>query len=516
MTAGTHRSDTAGLIGATSSSRPVWPGTATILPALLEWASSRRWFPLKSGPLPHPEDVRIVADVELAPSVHDLVLALPAPSSAGHLLLHVPLVLDVPEALPRLTGPSEADCAAGFSLTLPSSEGHVQANAGPQVNLAVVDGPHHPAFWQTWARLATEAGTYVDAQAAEAIIQRAGRLRVTTGEQSNTSVILPAPEPGSEAQAADAATEDLIVKIFRVLAAGRNPDVEISVGLARDGWDRVKRPVAWSTLNFTDPDTGEQAEADAAVATTFIPKASDGFELFCRLAGGAADQSSSTHSRALGLANELGQTTAQMHQHLAAAFGSSEPATSQELAQSLRQRAQWALTEVPELMHRLPGLEEGLRMVLDDLARLDHLEPATRIHGDYHLGQTLHEDEGAGRWFVLDFEGEPLRPLADRRRPDQAARDVAGMLRSFDYAAAIGKATDSAWAVDMRAAFMDGYRQFRPVHGEDAHRAQVLLDALELDKALYEAVYEARNRPAWLWIPVAGIARVLGTDPLAS
>lgn len=553
--------------------RPAWPGTRALLPALLQWAGARRWFPLKSGPVPRPEQVRVVVDTELADGVHDLLLALPAPAAAGSdgerqaadgaqvaggvVLLHVPLVVDEPAALPRLTGPKEADGAAGFVLEAASGPGAGQADgvagaeadgvagaatgceSGPARVVALVDGPHHPAFWAAWARSAIAAGTLLDERAARAVARRAqvGRLRVTTGEQSNTSVVLPAPaagvgsEPAKTAGAAqgagavragdpdDAATGDLIVKVFRVLAPGRNPDVEVSVALARDGWDRVRHPVAWSTMAFTDPTTGEQAVADSAVGTTFIPAATDGFELFCQLAGAGQD----AWGRSLSLARDLGKTTGQMHLHLAAALGQSEPVAPAVLAASLGERAAWALAEVPELGQRLPGLESAVQATLSELAGLDRLEPATRVHGDYHLGQTLHEDGGAQRWFVLDFEGEPLRPLAERSRPDQSARDVAGMLRSFDYAAAVGQAGDPAWLTQVREAFVAGYRAVRPLpaaqggpHGAPdpaaAHRAQVLLDALELDKALYEAVYEARNRPRWLWIPLNGIARILGQE----
>ena len=148
-------------------------------------------------------------------------------------LMHVPLVLDSPGALERLTGAGEAPGAAGFAL--------------PD-GTALVDGPHHPSFWRAWARDVERAGTVLDAAGVRAIARRAERVRVLTGEQSNTSVILPAPSGAADAAGAeDAATEGLIIKLFRVLAPGRNPDVEVSVALARDGWDRVPAPVAWST-----------------------------------------------------------------------------------------------------------------------------------------------------------------------------------------------------------------------------------------------------------------------------
>lgn len=115
-------------------------------------------------------------------------------------------------------------------------------------------------------------------------------------------------------------------------------------------------------------------------------------------------------------------------------------------------------------------------------------------------------------WVLLDFEGEPLRPMHERRLPDVALRDVAGMLRSFDYAAGAHEqaepgASRAAWAAASRAAFLEGYTE-RAGDAVTAHRA--VLDAFELDKAVYEAIYEARNRPEWLSIPVAAVQRLAG------
>ena len=202
------------------------------------------------------------------------------------------------------------------------------------------------------------------------------------------------------------------------------------------------------------------------------------------------------------------------------------PEAPETLARALRERADWALREVPSLAGDVPGLGAAVEALLAELASLEALEPACRVHGDYHLGQVLHEIGGGERWYVLDFEGEPLRPLAERSRPDQPARDVAGMLRSFDYAWAVGGAdsTDGAngtnnsdWLPAVRAAFLGGYRaeatagarEDRPGAQAPAQRQSVLLAALELDKALYEAVYEARNRPDWLAIPLRGLAGIV-------
>lgn len=478
---------------------PGWPQDEALLEALGPWMAQQRWFPLKGAAAPASGSLSILASWEPAVGVRNLLIAArrggiePGAAPAAPVVMHVPLVLEAAGALDDFATPGGAPGSQGLTATTPQ---------GP---VALVDGAHHPAFWRAWAAGALEAGTVLGEQGARAIVQRAERLRVTTGEQSNTSVVLPAPASPREAGGdEDARTGDLIVKLLRVLADGRNPDVEVSVALAREGWDRVRTPVAWSTLSWEGPD-GARATTDSAVACTFVPRADDGFELFCELAG-SDDGAGPVRERALALAQDLGRTTAQMHEHLARALGRHRPQSPAELASALRARADWAMAEVPELDDRLPGLGSRLRAVLGALETLPGLEGATRVHGDYHLGQVLHEVDSPQRWYVLDFEGEPLRPLEERSRPDQPLRDVAGMLRSFDYAAAVGGATRPDWLAQVRAAFVRGYEDQRPP--ADSRAAQVrgtLLTCLELDKALYEAVYEARNRPDWLGIPVAGI-----------
>ena len=574
MTTSVTTSVTTVPVGSTEpSATRVWPDDAVLLAVLEPWLRERRWFPFKGEAAPAPGSVRVLARWDMADGVRDHLLAVPQVSASGGaaepVLLHVPLVLDDAGALDRLSVEGEAPGAVGVRLdthlagggagsgTHPSevlaASGGTEA-AEPEGGSALVDGPHHPAFWRAWAREALAAGTVLGESGARAIGARADQLRVTTGEQSNTSVVLPAPvaettgsavqpaddvaHPGAGGESGTPGVGDLIVKVFRVLAPGRNPDVEVSVALARDGWDRVRRPVAWSTRAWDQPAavpaTAEGAEgadgadgavctvsADTGVACTFVPRADDGFELFCELAAtdDAVTDEGGVRRRALGLAGSLGATTAQMHTHLARALGTSEPAAPGELAAALRERALWAQAEVPELGRALPGLAARVGRVLDQLAGLDRLPTATRVHGDYHLGQVLHARE-SGTWYVLDFEGEPLRPLAERSKPDQPLRDVAGMLRSFDYAAAVGRAADPGWLPAVRAAFLEGYRRERvaatgtdsvgPVAPDGAEH--VLLTALELDKALYEAVYEERNRPDWLAIPLRGVGVALASS----
>jgi predicted trehalose synthase len=165
----------------------------------------------------------------------------------------------------------------------------------------------------------------------------------------------------------------------------------------------------------------------------------------------------------------------------------------------LRVRLDAAIREAPELEAHRAEIERVF-----ELARVAPWPARQRIHGDYHLGQVLTAP-GLG-WVLVDFEGEPLRPMAERTQLDIPLRDVAGMLRSFHYVAgclALEKSLEvSDWAVSAREAFLDGYVE---ASGYDVREHRALLDAFEIDKALYEAVYEARNRPHWLEIPVRAI-----------
>jgi maltokinase len=178
----------------------------------------------------------------------------------------------------------------------------------------------------------------------------------------------------------------------------------------------------------------------------------------------------------------------------------------------MRERLERAAAEVEELA----PYSEALAGAYDDLAALPDPVPVQRVHGDYHLGQVMRTLDG---WKVLDFEGEPARPLEERRALESPLKDVAGMLRSFDYAARHLLADHPSdtqreyrageWADRNRDAFCRGYAE---AAGDDPRNRDVLLRAFETDKAVYEVVYEARNRPTWLGVPLSAIRRLAAGD----
>jgi maltokinase len=204
----------------------------------------------------------------------------------------------------------------------------------------------------------------------------------------------------------------------------------------------------------------------------------------------------------------LGQATAELHADMASAFGTRDM-TSAELA-DFAAGLHGKLSEAVAVVPALRDYEARIRAAYDAVARLDEPVAVQRIHGDYHLGQVLRASHG---WVALDFEGEPAVPLAVRRAPAPALRDVAGMLRSFDYAARhqlIGRPADQLlteladnWVRQCQAAFCAGYAA---CGGTDPAGHSTLLRALTLEKAVYEVIYEHRHRPSWLPIPLGYVA----------
>lgn len=321
-------------------------------------------------------------------------------------------------------------------------------------------------------------------------IGRVTAARVLTGEQSNTSVICDT-ESGDR----------VIIKVFRVLHHGDNPDVTTQLALTAAGSTRVPR--VYGALRADWPDVGRPdgtATGHLAFAQEFLPGLDDAW----RVALQEAQAGTPFGDRA----EQLGTALADVHRTLAGALPT-EPADAPRrdaAVATMHARLDTAAREAPAVVDHVDAVRAVYARAAD--ATWPDLQ---RIHGDLHLGQVLSAPDPRG-WVFLDFEGEPLRPLDERSLPDVTLRDVAGMLRSFDYVAGAlahdAEPVDAAaWAAEARARFLEGYRRGT---GADLAAHSALLDAFELDKAVYEVVYETRNRPDWVGIPLAAVARLVG------
>ncbi len=450
-----------------------WPADDVLLGALATWLTGQRWYPAKDAAATGADGGPRVAGVIRIPDPDDAALVgdalIRVPSSEGSVLVQVPLVV-----APAPQGAAATDVPGAIA---PLPDGSL-----------LCDGPHHPAFLRAWTKLAVEQGTGAGLATLDP-----SRARVLRGEQSNTSVLIPRREDETPGP-------DGILKVFRVVSAGANPEIEVPVALVAAGWGNVPQPLGWVEGTWTED--GAEHHGHLGVVAAFVAGAHDGFELACFLAREGTSFAD--------LAADLGRTVAQMHRALAEAFPPADErdgaARAASLAAALRARVAWAAGEVSALAEYLPAVEE----VIAQVEALADVPVDQRVHGDFHLGQCLHSDAG---WFVLDFEGEPLRSLEARTRPDQPLRDLAGALRSVDYAAAVGNGTPE-WADEARRALQDAYIAEAMATSEhpvtEATTDGVLERALLLERALYEAVYEARNRPDWLGIPLEAIRRELG------
>lgn len=322
---------------------------------------------------------------------------------------------------------------------------------------------------------------------------------VLGAEQSNTSLVF---------------DDVAMLKVFRRLQPGLNPDIEVHEALLGAGSEQIAAPLGSVAGSWTDPVDAAPVTGSLAMLQVFLRGATEGWEL-AKASVRDLFAEGDLHADEVGgdfagEAYRLGSATASVHAALARSLGTAvlDRDELEQRAAAMRARLDRAAAEVPALAPHV----EALRTAYAELSRLTEPVPVQRVHGDYHLGQVMRTTEG---WRLLDFEGEPIKSLAERRAPDSPLRDVAGMLRSFDYAArhliadqAHGPHLDyraNEWATRNRDAFCQGYAQGS---GADPRDQDLLLGALETDKAVYEVVYEARNRPTWIHIPLSAIERL--------
>ncbi len=316
-----------------------------------------------------------------------------------------------------------------------------------------------------------------------------------SGEQSNSSV---------------AFGDDALMKVFRKVTPGVNPDIEVHDVLTRAGSGHVAALYGW-----LDVDDGGQT-LQLAMLQQFLRTATDGWDLaLASVRSLFADPEVHAHDSGgdfAGEATRLGEALREVHEALHGLFPAEvwPAAAAAELAALMTGRLEAALGVVPELTEHA----EVLRATFAAVSKLDGLD-VQRIHGDLHLGQTLRTSQG---WKIVDFEGEPVKPMAERLLPDSPWRDVAGMLRSFDYAARVVERSlntsneSDAELIDTRAQEWSERNKnhflFAYAGGGLSAAQHVLVNAYVADKAVYETVYETRNRPSWVTIPLQAVARI--------
>jgi trehalose synthase-fused probable maltokinase len=329
---------------------------------------------------------------------------------------------------------------------------------------------------------------------AEAAVRKIG------GEQSNTSLVI---------------GDTLIAKVFRRLASGVNPELEITRFLT----ETVEFPHTAALAGWLEYAAAGEEPATLAVVQRLVGDGRDGWQW---VLGALRDER--RRGSTVPALRRLGEVTARLHLALAApraAGDGREPSAAALAPEPVTDGdiARWTaaiVSQIAAARAAAPAHAAGMPSVPVDqisgaLASLRG-RVKCRHHGDFHLGQTLYR-EATGAWTVIDFEGEPLRPLAERRQKHAPLRDVAGLLRSVAYAAETVRAGGAAgwidaWERDARAAFLDGYlatagrAAFLP---EDEAAARRVVAAFEVEKAAYEVVYEANNRPDWIAIPLRGL-----------
>ncbi|RKN36691.1 maltokinase N-terminal cap-like domain-containing protein [Streptomyces hoynatensis] len=322
-----------------------------------------------------------------------------------------------------------------------------------------------------------------------------GEARVLSGEQSNTSVVL---------------GDEVVLKVFRRLRQGENPESEVLRLLTEAGQPHVPPLLG----DFEGP-LGE-GRATYGILQRFLPDAADGWALALAGAGGAPAPAGGA-GPGDGFPAEafrLGEAVAAVHRTLAEAAPTTRLSREDLRAAGERMRAR--LEAAVRLSPGLRTIAPSLAAAFAGLAASGPGVLAQRLHGDLHLGQTLRTRTG---WSLIDFEGEPDSPLAHRRALHPVAKDIAGMLRSFDYAAHHGllraeppaaerrdlQEAARAWAARSQEAFCEGYAR---AAGADPREHGALLRAYLVDKAVYELVYEIRNRPGWASLPMRALERL--------
>ena len=444
---------------------------------LRDWVQHQRWYASKAR---HVAGIDIVESITLRDDPLLLLALVQTRFATGtHELYQLPLALRPPEEVPR-----------GESIAHTDEWTVYDALAEPSQALELL------RRIETTDEIATADGLFSFHQfdgAGDALGQ-ATDVRVMGVEQSNSSIVF---------------DNRIVLKVFRKLEPGVNPELEILRFLTWRGFANIAPLHGWYDYE------GQAFASTLGVAQSFLPDAVGGWEL-------ALDELWSAPEMFLERLGSLGTVTAQLHTVLASdatdpAFSPEEP--SQEalalLTATIDEDIERIFVDLPDddTLAPIAGRGQDVRERLAARAQIGVSGRVIRTHGDYHLGQTLHTPRG---WVIIDFEGEPGRPLPERRQKRSPLRDVASMLRSFAYVTSAleiqrGRRAPTDFEQRARRKFLEHY--FAAVDpslmpGGDAV-INNLLSIYELEKAIYELRYELNNRPDWISIPVAGIGRIL-------
>jgi len=448
--------------------------------ALAEFLPTQRWFAGKGRAV---AEVRVESSVPLRTALPSLtaVVAAVAYADGGVERYHVPVGHD--------RGPEAGQLV----------------DRAPDAVIHQTTGPGGGPFYDA-ARDERLGGVWLDLLSRAAPVEELGfhRLPEWTGTVAGPGRLLGAEQSNSSLVFGDR----LILKLFRLLQPGENPELEVTRALAGAGFAACAAPLGWI----------EGLGSTLGILQRYFAGSVDGWTL---ATGRVADHYGSGGGDPGNFAADagaLGRLTAELHAAMAAALP--RAAAGQPDLARLGARLRGQLARVVALVPELAGQRRAVEEVYAKAEAAGGIRHLQRIHGDYHLGQVLKSDN---QWVVIDFEGEPARPLEERRRLASPLQDVAGMLRSFDYAAyqplvlrgelARLEGPAAAWIEANRTAFLGGYLAVAGDAGPAGGDAEPLLRAFELDKAVYEVMYEARHRPPWVQIPLGGIRRLLGASP---
>jgi trehalose synthase-fused probable maltokinase len=425
---------------------------------LIDFVTSQRWYASKTKDVSHSQIVDRAVLREEAPRLELLLVEIRFDTG-----MHETYQLLADDTLDALVDPRnvrELVTMMRRGVTLPGADGTVE--------FAAVSG-----FADEWRE-----------------------ARPVGAEQSNTSIVF---------------DDELILKVFRRLEAGINPELELLRFLTQHGFENIAQLVGWYSY------AGRQMDVTLGIMQRFVG-GRDGWAHALETMGNGTEEFIASTRR-------LGEVTGRMHSILGS--DSNDPSFSPEetsieslglLTATVDEEIESVFLSLPDDVPELDPIRGRGEEVRERLRMLTNLGGAGRVirhHGDFHLGQTLWAGDD---WVILDFEGEPARSLPERRRKRSPLRDVAGMLRSFAYAASAspllhGVEPPAGWEEQARAQFLAGYRsaveQSLVPSGSGMDR---LLSVFELEKAVYELRYELNNRPDWVGIPVAGIQRMLAED----